>query len=196
MLGVLDSGQQIPVRLFAMYLDRQPSVIVILLVKATTCIRKQKEVTHMAINVGNGVMLYTPPDAARMLDMPVSTLNYWAKEKIVAPSVAGSRGKGYSRYYSLQDLVALKVVIQLRKRGISFQALRHVVEHLRKKDNSTSPLVDSRLMLVGDDVADYDENLIVSLLRTPGQGILRDIVVVDVGEVVKKLKDNGEQAAA
>lgn len=150
----------------------------------------------MALNVGNGVMLYSPPDAARTLGVPLTMLNWWSRTGFLEPSIVGPRGKGRTRFYSFSDLVALKVATSLKERGIPLKDLRRVVDNLRNRYDSLAPLTESRLMIVNGDVVDYDETFAISVLRSPGQGILKHIDIVDLNEVVREIKDADEYAAA
>lgn len=72
-------------------------------------------------------------------------LDHWARTGLVGSSVRPASGRGSRRVYSFQDLVALRVVSQLRETGVSVQTIRRAVAYL--KHHAEQPL--STLNLVG-----------------------------------------------
>lgn len=66
-------------------------------------------------------------------------LDYWARTGLVGSSIRQAAGRGSRRSYSFQDLVALRVVGQLREAGVSVQTIRRAVNWLQKHQNQ--PLV-------------------------------------------------------
>jgi DNA-binding transcriptional MerR regulator len=89
---------------------------------------------------------FSTREAARVSGVSHRTVDYWAKTKLLVPSIADANGTGTDRLYSFDDLVALRVVRELRQAGISTQALREVVKKLREKG---WPKALSQLRLVG-----------------------------------------------
>jgi DNA-binding transcriptional MerR regulator len=72
-------------------------------------------------------------------------LDHWARTGLVRSSVKQASGRGSRRVYSFQDLVALRVVGQLREAGVSVQTIRKAVTYLKR--NAEQPL--SMLSLIG-----------------------------------------------
>ena len=60
-------------------------------------------------------------------------LDYWARTKLVEPSVRGATGSGTQRLYSFRDILVLKVVKRLLDTGVSLQNIRKAVDHLRNR---------------------------------------------------------------
>lgn len=58
-------------------------------------------------------------------------LDHWARTGLVRSSLKQAAGRGSRRVYSFQDLVALRVVGQLRGAGASVQTIRRAVKWLR-----------------------------------------------------------------
>jgi DNA-binding transcriptional MerR regulator len=94
----------------------------------------------------------------QLTGVPYSTLNLWAKNGLVQPSVAPGTGTGSERVYSFSDLVALKVAFELRKSGVTTSSIKRVVEFLRENEHMNKPLSEARLVVRGRDVARASED--------------------------------------
>jgi len=113
---------------------------------------------------------FSAGEAAQITGVPYRNIDHWARTKFIVPSISEARGTGTERKYAFDDLVALRVARELREAGISTQALRRVVDFLRRKKGLQNPLAESRLLVVGSDVklvSGCEE--VVSLLEKPGQ---------------------------
>lgn len=119
------------------------------------------------------------------------TLDHWAKTGLIVPEVAQAEGTGSKRLWSFANLIELRTARILRDAGVSVQALRKVVAHLRQRDGRTTPLAGTFLVAVGNDVVEVQGDDLVSLLRQPGQVALR--LVLDVGHVVTELRREAAQ---
>lgn len=64
----------------------------------------------------------------------LSVLSYWACAGIVVPSVRfdGKRGPG-GRLYSLADLARLRLVVRLRREGVSMARMRAVLAYVERE---------------------------------------------------------------
>jgi DNA-binding transcriptional MerR regulator len=128
---------------------------------------------------------FTARQVTKLTGVPYSTLNLWAKNGLVPPSVASARGTGSERVYSFSDLIALKVAFELRKSGVTTPSLKKVVNFLRQTEHMHKPLSEARLVVSGHDVAMVCEGELVSVLSRPGQGYLS--FVVDLPQMLGKL---------
>lgn len=128
---------------------------------------------------------FTARQVVKLTGVPYSTLNLWAKNGLVRPSVASGSGTGTERIYNFSDLVALKVAFGLRKSGVTTSSLKKVVDFLRREENMDKPLSEARLIVSGHDVAMVREGELVSVLSTPGQSYLK--FVVDLPQVLGDL---------
>jgi DNA-binding transcriptional MerR regulator len=137
---------------------------------------------------------FTPRQVTHLTGVPYSTLNLWAKNGLVQPSVAPGTGTGNERVYSFSDLVALKVAFELRKSGVTTSSLKKVVEFLRQHAQMDKPLSEARLVVTGRDVAIVREGELVSALSKPGQGYLS--FVVDLPQMVGELFDIADTTKA
>jgi DNA-binding transcriptional MerR regulator len=96
-------------------------------------------------------------------------------------------GTGSERKYAFNDLVALRVARELRQAGVSTQALRRVVEFLRRTRGLSNPLAESRLVVVGSDVQLVNGcKELESLLDKPGQAVFA--FMLDLGRTVQEIK--------
>jgi DNA-binding transcriptional MerR regulator len=82
----------------------------------------------------------------RLTGISYRNLDYWANTGLVRSSVRSAAGKGTRRVYAFEDLVALRLVKQLRDAGIPLQAIRRAVRHLQA--HADRPL--TMLALVAD----------------------------------------------
>jgi DNA-binding transcriptional MerR regulator len=125
--------------------------------------------------------------AARLAKITYRQLDHWATTGLVAPSLARARpGTGNRRRYSFTDVVVMRTAGELRRAGVSLQSIRKVVAELKLLKNG-SELSQARLIVDGNDViVVVDESTALSVLRKPGQGVLR--LVLDLGEVVSELR--------
>jgi DNA-binding transcriptional MerR regulator len=109
--------------------------------------------------------------------VPYSTLNLWAKNGLLHPSIDAGIGSGSERIYSFSDLIALRVASELRKSGVTTRSLRRVIEFLRQNESMEAPLAEARLVVTGRDVVLVkNQQELVSTLSNPGQGCLSFVV--------------------
>lgn len=132
---------------------------------------------------------FTAKQVVTLTGVPYKRLDSWANSGFLVPSIAAADGTGSRRLYSFQDLVALRTAKILRDAGISLQGLRSVMRFLRDTQGIEQPLVQTRLIVAGDDVlmVQSDGDL-MSVLRHPGQHVLR--VVVDLGRLIQLLHED------
>ena len=135
---------------------------------------------------------FTARQVVKLTGVPYSTLNLWAKNGLVRPSVASGSGTGTERIYNFSDLVALKVAFGLRKAGVTTSSLKKVVDFLRHEANMDKPLSEARLIVSGRDVAMVREGELVSVLSRPGQSYLK--FVVDLPQVLGDLVNVADAA--
>ena len=116
-----------------------------------------------------GEMGYRGPTACSAAGITYRQLDYWARTRLVEPSVRAAHGSGSQRLYSFRDILVLKVVKRLLDTGISLQQIRAAVQHLR--DRGTADL--AQVTLMSDGVSVYEctsADEVVDLLQG-GQGV-------------------------
>ena len=128
---------------------------------------------------------FTARQVVKLTGVPYSTVNLWAKNGLVQPSVAQGKGTGTERVYNFSDLIALKVAFALRKSGVTTSSLKRVLDFLRRTEHMDKPLAEARLVVTGRDVALVRKGELVSALSKPGQGYLS--FVVDLPDMIGEL---------
>jgi DNA-binding transcriptional MerR regulator len=116
-----------------------------------------------------GEIGYRGPTACAAAGITYRQLDYWARTRLVEPSVRPAHGSGSQRLYSFRDILVLKVVKRLLDTGISLQQIRAAVQHLR--DHGRDDL--ARVTLMSDGVSVYEctsPDELVDLLAG-GQGV-------------------------
>lgn len=76
---------------------------------------------------------YRGPAACQIAGITYRQLDYWARTKLVRPSIRSATGSGSQRLYSFKDLLVLKVVKRLLDTGVSLHNIRTAVDHLRNR---------------------------------------------------------------
>jgi DNA-binding transcriptional MerR regulator len=122
------------------------------------------DVSPLPIDAG-----YRGPTACNAAGITYRQLDYWARTKLVEPSVRGATGSGTQRLYSFRDILLLKVIKRLLDAGISLQQIRTAVQHLRKR--GTDDLTRVTLMSDGATVYECTSNDEVIDLLQGGQGV-------------------------
>src|ERR1700677_58543 len=112
---------------------------------------------------------YRGPTACAAAGITYRQLDYWARTKLVEPSVRPASGSGSQRLYGFRDILTLKVVKRLLDTGISLQQIRAAVDYLR--DQGAGDITQVTLMSVGARVyACTSPDEVVDLLQG-GQGV-------------------------
>ncbi|MEU8639361.1 MerR family transcriptional regulator [Amycolatopsis sp. NPDC048633] len=112
---------------------------------------------------------YRGPAACQIAGITYRQLDYWARTKLVAPSIRTAHGSGSQRLYSFKDILVLKVVKRLLDTGVSLQNIRVAVDHLRLRGVRDL----ARVTLFSDGTTVYEctsPEEIVDLLQG-GQGV-------------------------
>jgi DNA-binding transcriptional MerR regulator len=112
---------------------------------------------------------YRGPTACAAAGITYRQLDYWARTRLVEPSVRPASGSGSQRLYGFRDILVLKVVKRLLDTGISLQQIRAAVAHLRARGAADL----AQVTLMSDGVSVYEctsADEVVDLLQG-GQGV-------------------------
>jgi DNA-binding transcriptional MerR regulator len=142
----------------------------------------------------NAVEGFSFGQIARLSGIKPRTLDHWAATGFLVPSIKKAGGTGTRRVYSFSDLVAARVVKELRSAGASLQGLRKVVKALRRREFAEN-LGEAQLIVSGKDVYLQDHHDLISMLRRPGQ-IHFPFTVLDLGATIRALRSKVEKIEA
>jgi len=128
---------------------------------------------------------FSTSEAARISGVSHRTVDYWAKTKLIVPSITDANGTGTDRRYNFDDLIALRVACALRQSGTSTQALRKVISYLR--ENGYPKVAKCHLLMLGSDICLVRNcGQLESALKHQGQGILS--FMIDISKAYKEVK--------
>ena len=72
------------------------------------------------------------PQVCKIVGISYRQLDYWARTKLVPPSIRPAQGSGSQRLYSFNDLVDLKLIKNLLETGVSLQRVREAIDYLHE----------------------------------------------------------------
>ncbi len=139
---------------------------------------KQESLFDMGLDEEVG---YRVPIACQVAGITYRQLDYWARTKLVVPSIRTARGSGSQRLYSFKDILVLKIVKRLLDTGISLQNIRQAVEKLR--DRGVEDIAEITLVSDGTTVYECRSAEEVIDLLGGGQGVFG----IAVPGIVKEL---------
>ena len=125
---------------------------------------------------------YSGKRAAEIAGITYRQLDYWARTKLVHPSLAQAAGSGSRRLYSYRDLLELRAIKSLLDAGIRLELVREVFSYLTESLEEDVTRVN--LVISGTSVMiRTGEEEIVDLLRH-GQGVLNILPLAGVKDQV------------
>lgn len=89
--------------------------------------------TLPADSVSDELVGFRGTAACQIAGITYRQLDYWARTKLVGPSIRSATGSGSQRLYSFKDILVLKVVKRLLDTGVSLHNIRLAVEYLRNR---------------------------------------------------------------
>ncbi len=122
------------------------------------------------------------PTACSAAGITYRQLDYWARTKLVEPSVRSATGSGTQRLYSFKDILLLKIIKRLLDAGVSLQQIRVAIDHLRQR--GTDDLTQVTLMSDGASVYECRSATEVVDLLQGGQGVFG----IAIGGVWKEIE--------
>lgn len=136
------------------------------------------------------------PQVCKIVGISYRQLDYWARTKLVPPSIRPAQGSGSQRLYSFADLVDLKLIKNLLETGVSLQRVREAIAYLHELGTDLSGVTivsDGRSVYALKSPAEvYD-------LLLGGQGVFGiavDPVLKELEGSVSELRRKGEAPAA
>src|SRR5919108_487156 len=105
----------------------------------------------------------------KIIGITYRQLDYWARTKLLEPSIKAAVGSGSQRQYSFTDIVHLKIIKNLLDAGVSLQQTRRAVDFLRTE--LKQPLEEVTIMSDGHSIyACRSRDEVIDLLAQ-GQGV-------------------------
>ena len=114
---------------------------------------------------------FTAGQASQAAGIEYYQLNRWATLGIVEPSIESGKGYNGVRAYSFSDIIALRVVANVKAAGLSLSKAGKLVKAIQKWDESAPKeyfVVDQ-----DGDVEAFDENDFVTALRSTDRAPLQ-----------------------
>ena len=133
---------------------------------------------------------YKTSQVARISGFSSRQLDYWAKTRLLVPSISESTGPGTRKLYSFDDLVRLQFIKQLRESGWSIQKIRKAIEQLDGFMNERPNYRNFRFISDKDSILVLCENaerqrILLDALKPGGQQVLWIVFDILRGETQK-----------
>jgi len=127
----------------------------------------------------------TTPETARILGVVLRTLQYWIATGLIKPALYPG-GYGSSVILSYWNLLELGLIVELRSKGCSVQAIRRAIGYAGRMGLR---LFERKLVVTEKDILDYgslisekEKSRIISLVEDQGQ-----LFFVNLKEVKQKI---------
>jgi DNA-binding transcriptional MerR regulator len=148
---------------------------------------------QVELDTGEG---FRGPQVCKIVGISYRQLDYWARTKLVEPSLRPAQGSGSQRLYSFADLVDLKLIKNLLETGVSLQRVREAISYLHELGHDPSGVT-----IVSDGHSVYalksPEEVYDLLLGGQGVfGIAVDPVMKELEGSVSALRARGQAPAA
>ncbi|MFY4659512.1 MerR family transcriptional regulator [Scardovia wiggsiae] len=112
---------------------------------------------------------YKGPVAAEVAGITYRQLDYWARKKIVEPSITPSHGSGSRRLYSFRDVVILSVSKHLLDAGVNLQNVNKAITFLMAY--SLTDLEHMMIVCDGESVMQCTDNHQMLDVMSSGQAV-------------------------
>jgi len=132
--------------------------------------------------------VYTTTEVAYITGFSLRQLDYWAREKMIMPSFQQAHGSGSRRLYTIDDLVQLNIVRQLKKHNWSTQKIHKAIETLKDIMNDANPLRNAILVhgkgtIFALSKTREGERILVDALSTTGQQVMSFVLETLLEEI-------------
>ena len=134
---------------------------------------------------------YSADETSRLTGIPMHSLQNWHAAGFIEASINLGPGRDRGRWFSLRDVIGLRVIQSLRDRRISVQRLRQLGEALKqikKEDRTLEALASSRLVVLKDRTVLLLDNLQLIDLITR-QSVITHLVAIELRPVIEEMKD-------
>ncbi|MDI6874178.1 MerR family transcriptional regulator [Candidatus Solincola sp.] len=122
-------------------------------------------------------MIFSAEQAACISGCTMRQLRYWRDTGLIEPAVPPGRHGGREGY-DFRNLVELRTVVGMLKRGISLQKIRKTLDFLRQKADCSRPLSECKLITDGSTIFEICERP-QQLLDTLRKGQIAFYIALD-----------------
>lgn len=84
--------------------------------------------------------MYKVQQAAKMLNIPISTLHYYEKRELITPR----RGENSYRYYSDEDLRTVRLIVLMRHYRFSIDEIKQILRNFSNEQEYVEAAADSK----------------------------------------------------
>lgn len=84
--------------------------------------------------------MYKVQQAAKMLNIPISTLHYYEKRELITPR----RGENSYRYYSDEDLRTVRLIVLMRHYRFSLDEIKQILRNFSNEQAYVEAAADSK----------------------------------------------------
>lgn len=132
--------------------------------------------------------VYTSTEVTHITGFSLRQLDYWAREKMITPSFQQAHGSGSRRLYTVEDLVKLNIVRQLKKHKWSTQKIHKAIETLKDIMNDVNPLRNAILIhgkgtIFALSKTREGERILIDALSTTGQQVMSFVLETLLEEI-------------
>jgi DNA-binding transcriptional MerR regulator len=140
--------------------------------------------------------LYTTTEVAEITGFSLRQLDYWAREKMIIPSFQQAHGSGSRRLYTVEDLVQLNIVRQLKKHNWSTQKIHKAIETLKDVMNDANPLRNAILVhgkgtIFALSRTRKGERILIDAFSTTGQQVMSFVLESLLEEIQSTASESG-----
>lgn len=145
--------------------------------------------------------VFTTMEIVELTEFTERQLGYWDQQGIIKPSIQQASGSGSRRLYSVDDLLQLNIIRQLKKRGWSTQKIREAITRLRDIMNVPDPLkqavlVDGESTLLALYKTKEGERILFDVLSSGGQQVMGIALEMLIEEARRIVTYSNEEAPA
>lgn len=122
--------------------------------------------------------VFSSTEVAHITGISRQRLDYWARTKLLRPSIRDAHGKGTRRLYSLDDLVQLQFVQRLHTNKWSTQKIRKAITRLRVflTSSEEAVLIDGKNTILALFRTKRGEQILLDTLSSGGQQVLEIVL--------------------
>lgn len=82
---------------------------------------------------------FTPKQAEKLTGLSMAMIGYLCREDFISPTISGARTRGRVRRFSYADLIMMRTLAALLRRGVEIRRLKESLRVLRRKYAELAP---------------------------------------------------------